>query len=285
MEMSPAPEQRSHRRRTPVIAAGTVLLLALAGAALAIGGVFHSSHKASPHLLARRTITHRAPTLAATIGTTPTTPTVPITTSTTPTSSTTAGAIVTPPAQLATAQEPVRACVTTGGAGGATAEPRSIQARLPPDLAHTLSFYSSTALTLLAPAAWRCHGSVAEDGSASFVVQPSYYSPSSVIASTGGSCAGCSAMTACPFFPSAGALTPSRSCPQTEPKRQIERRINSTLVEFEDPPGVNGPSRFTAIGAMIYRHETDMLETCRLPAAQRATCSASLGDFIKRYDG
>lgn len=286
-----APEDdRAQRTHIRAVLLWSLLALVIGGGVAAIVLTSQHTKRNAPQREANEGTPGSPTTLTSAARTTPTTATAATTTTASGATTTVPPApavapLVTSPPQPTMTVEPVKVCATSGpGAQGAASRvPGGMRASLPAGLTH-LSFYANNALTVLAPAGWSCQSTVAEDGGAEYAVEPSVYSHDVVTASTGGACAGCSAETACPFFPSADSLVPDQRCPSTAPKRQREVRISSTLVEFEDPPGVQGPSPFTALGVMIYRDDNALLETCRLPAAQRATCSAILNDFVKRYD-
>jgi hypothetical protein len=82
------------------------------------------------------------------------------------------------------------------------------------------------------------------------------------------------------------------SCSFTKPAEEQSTQLSSTVVEFEDPPGVAGdgdPSGgpYPANGVMVYGPGSAMdgswTETCTLPASEHAICTLSLNEFASLY--
>jgi hypothetical protein len=82
------------------------------------------------------------------------------------------------------------------------------------------------------------------------------------------------------------------SCQYTKPAEEQSTQLSSTVVAFEDPPGVAGdgdPSGgpYPANGVMIYGPGSVMdgswIETCSLPASDHSLCNVSLNEFVSLY--
>lgn len=109
---------------------------------------------------------------------------------------------------------PVRVCPTTYGVAGRHPVPRLLR----PDASvpKGFVFYANQALAILAPAGWKCRGSVGADGSGEIAVTAP--GGRAIESSEGSVCASCNFEIACPLFPQARALQPELGCPSTPPE-------------------------------------------------------------------
>jgi hypothetical protein len=205
---------------------------------------------------------------------------------------------------LVSVQLPLHVCKTSVG------NPSEIPVSLPTDVqvqiakaySTTLAFYSDNEglIEVLAPSGWKCSAGIGADGSSSVYVSPVGLNSTgpaveSISASQTSACVGCRETLACPLFVSAAndyLRTYLQDCPSTRPASELVTKVNSHVVEFTDPSGVNGdgsPSGGVnpARGVMTYfddvRSDGSWTETCVLPAADRSTCKAIVGNFVTRY--
>lgn len=204
---------------------------------------------------------------------------------------------------LVAVQLPLNVCKTTVGDSSET------PANLPADIAVTIARGSSTSLAfysdneglieVLAPSGWECSAGIGADGSSSVYVSPTGQSEGAALeaisASQTSACVGCRESLACPLFVSAAndyLRTYLQACPTTRPASESVTQIDSHVVEFTDPPGVNGdgsPSGgvYPARGVMTYfddlKSNGSWTETCVLPVADRSTCRAIVGNFVASY--
>jgi hypothetical protein len=158
--------------------------------------------------------------------------------------------------------------------------------------------YTNTQLYLIGPSGMRCSGIVAADGGSGVTVWPQGYRSLPTHASTDGltlsvtpACVFCKAAAACPFF-AALARDLHFPCQQGVPAGERVYHLESTIVLFEDPPGVagsGGPSggHDPANGVVGYRGSPQRgsvyRATCTLPAGQHSICTTVLNDVISRY--
>jgi hypothetical protein len=163
--------------------------------------------------------------------------------------------------------------------------------------ARNLAAYSNGWMLALAPRGWHCSGGVGADGNEGLTILPPYVS--TVTAAAAAVTAfhqwnGVAVYTACPFFPE---LARGTSFPCAISRRELVGRLGARDVGFEDPPGVHGsgdPSggALPANGVVAYTYVgtkpsnaqiTVGSETCTLPKAQHAACTAVLNDFLGRW--
>ena len=185
--------------------------------------------------------------------------------------------------------------------------PSSITLSLPPSLVGEVTDYSDQMkiMQVIGPKDWQCAASYGADGGGGLQV----YSPNEE-APSGSAFSNQSAEAveghetsvgllnrleqACPLFPSAAVALESEyqlSCSETKPAEEQSTQLSSTVVEFEDPPGVVGdgdPSGgpYPANGVMIYIPGSDngsWTETCTLPASEHSLCTLSLNQFVSSY--
>jgi hypothetical protein len=271
-------ETRSHRTRTIVIAGVAVLALvgvALSGWLLAANGASSSDKQAAkPHASA-------APS----------------------TSSSADGA------GAATISVPVVPCTTQFGVTGQTlpAPPASLSVAMAKQTAEQLSFYSNSAITVLAPKGWTCAGLVAADGIQQLNVvppgqaqvtigEPSSSDTQGITTQLDYTGHGPGAFLVCGLFPGtpaalkAAAIAPCSTIPAQE---QVQRPTPDTAI-FSDPPGVRGsgdPSggRYGTYGVVIYPQTADASSgdvtvakaSCTL-ASNAGLCKTIIADFVAR---
>jgi hypothetical protein len=219
-----------------------------------------------------------------------------------------------PSSQTVTASVPVVACPTTWGITPGPAPktlPSSITLSLPPSLVGEVTDYSDQMkiMQLIGPKGWQCAASYGADGNGGLQV----YSPNEE-APSGSAFSNQSAEAveghetsavlfnrleqACPLFSSAASALESQyqlRCPFTKPAEEQSTQLSSTVVEFEDPPGVAGdgdPSGgpYPANGVMISGpgsgagvNDGSWTETCTLPASEHSLCTVSLNRFVSNY--
>jgi hypothetical protein len=190
-------------------------------------------------------------------------------------------------------------CPTTYGAPTSPQPlPATLRADVSAQLAARLEYHADGAQTLLAPRGWRCRAAVGADGGASMSVFPpgsdSRHPVEAVTAESEPACQGCIYDLACPLFPAAERLMHrifGEGCSTRRPAAELVRRVGAEVVDFTDPPGVEGdgePSggRYPANGVAVFvlppghRYDGAAKETCTLPAAERAVCTAILDDFL-----
>ncbi|HEX4107118.1 MAG TPA: hypothetical protein VHX88_03235 [Solirubrobacteraceae bacterium] len=151
-----------------------------------------------------------------------------------------------------------------------------------------LSYYGNNLLLVLSPAGWHCSGLVGADGSAGMRIT---HGADSVSVQSVGYTSGVGASEACSLFSDANPPAPCQAHP---PAAEHITRRSRTTVEFEDPPHVHGTGASSggalpANGVMLFdpseRSGFFFEETCVLPAAQHARCTALLDDAIRRAPG
>jgi hypothetical protein len=167
--------------------------------------------------------------------------------------------------------------------------PATVSVPLPASAAAAIAAYSNGYLTALAPRGWRCRGQIGADGSGSLFVTPAGAGSPTQPAVTVeyGDTPGVSASEACSLFAAARRQLALPSCPVRAPARERVVVLSRSEVAFEDPPGVHGdglPSGGSdpANGVMFFTPSSttaegySLTETCTLPAAAHARCTAIL---------
>jgi hypothetical protein len=283
-----------------VVLVAAVVVLVAAGIAVAATGGHRGG--AGPG----RVVTTRPSTLPSV--TTTTGPRTGSTSTTTTVVTTTTG-----PASRS-ADLPVVACSTEVAAGTSTPStplPTTRAVTVPVSLADALAVYADArdVMEVVAPVGWMCSALDATDGSSSITVGPGHGGPAagvapshlptgsaaeSVTADQTSACVGCTVGQACPLFTSAATAYASqfgRPCPVTRPPGEQVATLASGIVAFTDPPGTAGDGNpsggaYASDGVMTY-HPGDAdgswTETCVLPAADRAECTAILNAFVTSY--
>lgn len=173
-----------------------------------------------------------------------------------------------------------------------------------------LSIYTDDVgeLYLVAPRGWACQAGVGADGNASIAAYPPGEEPfpirtwpktaQAVTADLYPVCGGCITIQACPYFPAAKQdlleFGPNAKCP-SPPVGELTDRLSSTVVAYEDPPGVKGlqsPSggSYAANGVVTFKQGTthtvygSWMENCVLPAKLHDLCTAALNNFAYEWD-
>jgi hypothetical protein len=218
-----------------------------------------------------------------------------------------------PGAVKPTALLPVVACPTTHGTPGHYPPrfPERVATSLQPTLAAQLAYFTDDQRVLapiLAPRAWHCHAFDYVDGGAKIRVAPVGAPPDSVVAvvaEADHACVGCAWELICTLLPNAATELHYNpyNCPTKAEGEQVSwirgspahRTRVDDVVSFVDPPGVKGtgmPSGgvVAARGLLMYRAHPGKgrfaaIETCALPAVDRALCAAILTDFQVRAWG
>ncbi|MCW3036859.1 MAG: hypothetical protein JWM17_2171 [Actinobacteria bacterium] len=188
--------------------------------------------------------------------------------------------------------------------------PTQLRTSVPAALAGRLSAYTDQAGTVftIAPQGWQCAGAVAADGSSSVMVVPPGASTQPFprgftvdgregVATSGTSaCRGCTYDLVCPLLADAADAPLYPPCSHVPPPAESVTHPSATAVGFQDPPGVAGdgaPSggAYPANGVIVFHPptpnpdaETGFIETCTLPEADHALCTAALNDFLRRYE-
>lgn len=251
--------------------------------------------------------------IAGCSGTT-TRPRAATTTTSRPASTTTSASSTTSTTAAVTAVLPLVACPTTFGVSpsSTTPVPSTISESVPSSLVDKLAVFTtqSDTLKILGPTGWSCSAEVGADGSTGVdAYPPGSSAPSTgpfqsssaeaVVGSDTGGCEGCSVSEAAPLFPVAAAKCSSQfgssatSVCRKAPTSEQHDQISGTVVGFLDPPGIAGdgvPSGgpYPANGVMIFTTGASggtWLETCTLPDADHALCTASLNTFVGLYGG
>jgi hypothetical protein len=215
-----------------------------------------------------------------------------------------------PPAP-ATVDLPVVGCPTTFGVPPTTAPARPAlrPVAVPAAMAARLSVYADTEARteLVAPRGWSCTAIDATDGSGGVAVYPHgeklprewssdwplarTSAASAVIGLQTSACYGCTLSQACRVFPAAAAaIRGYLPCP-ARPAAEKVTPIAAGIAGFVDPPGTAGdgvPSggQYSARGVMTYHPRSadgSWMETCTLPAADAAECTAILTNFLTWY--
>jgi len=287
---SPLGPARSPRRRWPILAAVIVLAAGVGSAMLALGG-----QRAARHNIAIQTTTIAPSTTSTTVAAS--------TTSTTTSSTTVNGSVL--------AALPLVVCPTTFGVEPPPAPaslPSTVTTSVPSNLASQLAVFSDDqgAMKLVGPKTWQCMGVIGADGAGGVEVYPtgttapawgrafSQQLGEAIVGYETSACLSCRLSQACPLFPNAAAAMLSsyqQPCPNVRPAQEQIYRLSSTVVAFEDPPGVTGdgdPSGggYPANGVMTYVPESNngsWVETCTLAATSHALCTVSLNAFVAAY--
>jgi hypothetical protein len=215
-------------------------------------------------------------------------------------------------AQAASTTVPLVECVT--GAGVASAPkplPATRQVSVPQGLAKQLAAYTDDQgeMYLVAPRGWTCQASVGADGNVSIAVYPpgevgtskfalGHTWPKSAQAVTGDilpSCLACYVGQACTFFPAAERdlvrIYGNQLTCASLPTREGILRLSSSVISFEDPPGVIGTGEpsggdFPAEGVVTFKEGTggttygSAMQTCTLPPRDHALCTAVIDAFV-----
>jgi hypothetical protein len=162
-----------------------------------------------------------------------------------------------------------------------------------------LAAYTNAFTYLIGPVGMKCAGVQAVDGGSQVIIWPHRYAKPSLHSRSPGltisidpACASCKAYDACPLLPSV-ASSVGFPCTTAIPAGERVYVLRTTVVLFEDPPGVAGdgwPSGgpYPANGLVgeitsIPRYPGIYRSTCTLPASKHAVCTASLNDAIARY--
>ena len=216
---------------------------------------------------------------------------------------------------------PVTECPTTYGAysSGPTNYPAEVAAEVPTQMVSELAFYSDATRSLepvLGPAGWACTVGVGADGTTGVdlvppaptagtttPVQPSSSSSESVIALSAASCTGCIYSEVCAYVPTAAQDLGffEVTCPTARPPEEHVSWLMGFLasgppvkdiIAFGDPPGVKGSgdgsgAAYPSRGVILYSYlgPTKVAlskESCTLPAADEALCTAIVGNFLDR---
>jgi hypothetical protein len=184
--------------------------------------------------------------------------------------------------------------------------PTSLIVHVPSTLTTPMAVYadSNNIMKLLAPAGWSCSAFYGADGSGRITVEPSgeplpasgqvpSASDQAISATETGGSPVQAAAAGCAFFPAAAAANESdldQGC-SPRPKSEMVDPISSTVVGFEDAPGIKGSGEPSggpdpANGVMTYSPTVGpgfYLDTCTLPQDEHATCTAVLNYFITLY--
>jgi hypothetical protein len=194
---------------------------------------------------------------------------------------------------------PVVRCPTTFGVAGQThSAPAQLDVRAPASTARGLAAYTNTGAYLLGPAGMRCSGILAADGGSQVLVWPQaqrrpgpHSHGAGIVLTIDPACASCRAEDACPFL---RALARGLGFPCTSGVPAGERvdRLSSSLVLFEDPPGVSGsgspsggadPANGVVGTTGTARNRSVYRSTCTLPSSEHSLCTTILDDVIARY--
>jgi hypothetical protein len=234
--------------------------------------------------------------------TTTRTPQTPATTSSTTGSPTTNTSTPAP----VDSRVPLVACPTSLGipTQATVALPSFLSLRVPTSLAGRVAVYADTQdiMRLVAPRGWDCQATYGADGQGGIEVFAATEHTSSgapfaqlaeaVAGHETSACVRCELDQACPLFTSAAQQLQSQyqqSC-SPAPAGQQATQLDTTVIAFEDPPGVAGVGKpsggaNTANGVMTYvpySHNGSWIETCTLPPDDHALCTASLDYFVTR---
>ncbi len=288
-----SPDGRAPRGRRYALVAVAVLAVT----AIAIGAIALATSSNGPTKSSVATTTASHPS------------TVPDTTTTAASVSTTTNAGPGIGASV-TVSLPVVTCPTTFGAAPQQLPtiPSFVNVSVPNNLANQLYVYTDQAdiMRLVAPSGWVCKANYGADGSGGVSVYPagqtlsaSPLAPDSteaaIVGNQAGGCAGCAVAQACPLFATAAADYQTQfgghACPTKRSSAELVTRISASAVGFADPPGTSGsanPSggQNTAHGVMTYHgapNSSSWLDTCTLPATEKAICTVSLNRFIDWY--
>jgi hypothetical protein len=184
--------------------------------------------------------------------------------------------------------------------------PASVTVDVPATLTTPLAVYadSNNIMRLLAPAGWSCTASFGADGSGRVTVVPNgeplpapgqepNSSEQAISATETGGSPVQAAAAGCAFFPTAAAANESdldHGC-TPRPLSEMVDPISATVVDFEDAAGIKGSGAPSggpdpANGVMTYSPTVGpgfYLDTCTLPQAEHATCTAVLNYFLTLY--
>ena len=117
-----------------------------------------------------------------------------------------------------------------------------------------------------------------------------------VAASGTSACRGCTYALVCPLLPDPAGAAVYGACPHARPAGESVTHPSSSTAAFGDPPGITGDGApswgpYPANGLIIHHPptanpgaETGYIETCTLPEADHALCTAALNDFLRRYE-
>ena len=287
--------RRRLRRRAALTTAGAVVVAAVA---FGLASVVSAGGATSVHVIGP------GPTTSTTSMAVTSPSTLPPTTTTTspPTSQ---------PVML-TAEVAVVKCPTSYGVIQQLPPlPASTRLSLPAGLRNQVSVYADGGgiFEIVAPSGWSCRAVDAADGSASIIASPmarsipasgptgwklSHGDPTlAVTAQETSACFGCTMDLACALFPAAGQelqTTYGYTC-HARPRAELVYAISGSQMGFEDPPDVAGTATPSggadpADGVMTYYGPNaggSWTETCTLPPADHALCTASLNEFLALY--
>ena len=100
----------------------------------------------------------------------------------------------------------------------------------------------------------------------------------------------------CPLLPDPAGAAVYGACPHARPAGESVTHPSSSTAAFGDPPGITGDGApswgpYPANGLIIHHPptanpgaDTGYIETCTLPEADHALCTAALNDFLRRYE-
>jgi hypothetical protein len=218
-------------------------------------------------------------------------------------------------AQSASTTVPLVECVTSAGAASSPKPlPPTRQVSVVPGLAKQLAAYSDDQgeMYVVAPRGWTCEATVGADGNDSIAAYPpgevgtskfalGHSWPKSAQAVTGDilpSCFACYVGQACTFFPAAEKdlvrVYGSQLTCAALPTREGILRLSSSVISFNDPPGVLGTGEpsggsFPALGVVTFKENTggtsfgSGMQTCTLPAREHALCTAVTDAFVSAW--
>jgi hypothetical protein len=164
-------------------------------------------------------------------------------------------------------------------------------------MASRLAVYSTGSegsVSVLAPRAWKCVGTIGVDGSETLTVSPSgsLKPEQAVTVESIPACQGCIAGLVCSFFPNVLKDWPAMDCKKSPPT-ELVMHPNATTTFFEDPPGVAGAGNpsggsYPANGVLIFDQSMGnrtglrpaAQATCTLPESDHALCTVVLNDFL-----
>jgi hypothetical protein len=210
----------------------------------------------------------------------------------------TATAASTAPASAGNRVAVVR-CATRSAVTQHPTLPHTISVLGSPATSHRLAAYTNGFTYLIGPASMNCAGFVAVDGGTQVIIWPHGHAKPSRHSRSPGltiavdpACASCKAYDACPLLPSV-ASSLGFPCTTGIPAGERVYVLRSTVVLFEDPPGVagdgwpsGGPDPANGlVGEIVSIPQFPGIyrATCTLPASEHAICTASLNDAIARY--
>ena len=183
-------------------------------------------------------------------------------------------------------------CRTSAPLAAPQRPPQAVRVLGSPASTHGLVAYGSSYLLLIGPSGWRCTGSEGADGNADLVVWPPHVHQPSMYSRTDGitleidpACVSCKAATACPLL-SSFVSTLGYHCTDGIPRGERVYALRSSIVLFDDPPGVpgdgwpsGGPNPANGlVGVSTTRGQPVYRATCTLPAAEHSTCTVILNE-------